>query len=163
MFLNHTICKLVPKLAQVSNRFVPAIVEQKIINKALNTVLSEQLIDGELDFLEGQFLEVKVTDINVSWFFTVIDEQIFASNRSLKSDAAIIGDFNSFVLLASQKADPDTLFFRRKLVIEGDMELGLAIKNLLDQVELSQLPTLLTKPLLSYANTVEQQEQVAEL
>ena len=28
--------------------------------------------------------------------------------------------------------DPDTLFFSRRLVIEGDTELGLALKNALD-------------------------------
>jgi predicted lipid carrier protein YhbT len=41
-----------------------------------------------------------------------------------------------FVLLALRKEDPDTLFFDRQLVIEGDTELGLIVKNALDRVEL---------------------------
>lgn len=32
--------------------------------------------------------------------------------------------------------DPDTLFFNRRLLIEGDTDLGLRVKNMLDGVEL---------------------------
>jgi predicted lipid carrier protein YhbT len=32
---------------------------------------------------------------------------------------------------AHQEEDPDTLFFQRRLVIEGDTELGLQVKNLM--------------------------------
>ena len=34
-----------------------------------------------------------------------------------------------------REEDPDTLFFNRKLHIEGDTELGLITKNLLDSVD----------------------------
>jgi hypothetical protein len=34
--------------------------------------------------------------------------------------------------LALRREDPDTLFFTRRLVLEGDTELGLALKNALD-------------------------------
>ena len=37
---------------------------------------------------------------------------------------------------------PDTLFFNRELSIEGDTELGLVVKNMLDAVEWPQLPKL---------------------
>jgi predicted lipid carrier protein YhbT len=33
-------------------------------------------------------------------------------------------------MIAARKQDPDTLFFQRRLVIEGDTELGLYVKNL---------------------------------
>jgi len=56
------------------------------------------------------------------------------------SDVCIRGDLKSFVLLAAQKEDPDTLFFQRDLVIEGDTDLGLEVKNLLDSLELDELP-----------------------
>ena len=42
--------------------------------------------------------------------------------------------------LASRQEDQDTLFFQRSLMIEGDTELGLGIKNLLDSLEPEQLP-----------------------
>ena len=42
-------------------------------------------------------------------------------------------------LLGMRKEDPDTLFFSRRLVVEGDTELGLIAKNTLDAVELPKL------------------------
>ena len=33
------------------------------------------------------------------------------------------------------REDPDTLFFSRRLVSEGDIELGLIVKNLLDAID----------------------------
>jgi hypothetical protein len=38
-------------------------------------------------------------------------------------------------LLATRREDPDTLFFNRRLCIEGDTETGLHVKNLLDALE----------------------------
>jgi predicted lipid carrier protein YhbT len=40
--------------------------------------------------------------------------------------------------LARREADPDTLFFDRKLSIEGDTELGLLLKNTLDAIDLKK-------------------------
>lgn len=41
----------------------------------------------------------------------------------------ISGNWREFLLLASRQEDPDTLFFRRRLQIDGDTELGLAVKK----------------------------------
>ena len=41
--------------------------------------------------------------------------------------------------LARRLEDPDTLFFSRRLVMEGDTELGLLAKNTLDAMELPPL------------------------
>ena len=40
-----------------------------------------------------------------------------------------------FMRMMLREEDPDTLFFNRKLQIEGDTELGLITKNLLDSVD----------------------------
>ena len=154
MNLPKKLCQILPKIAHLSSHTVPSSIQNKVITLAINNVLKEQLSDGELDFLEDVFLEIKVTDLNKSWFFTVVDEKIFVShtlNTAQNSNVVISGEFNPFVLLASQTIDPDTLFFKRKLLIEGDVELGLAVKNLLDRIELNQLPELLTKPIIAYA------------
>jgi predicted lipid carrier protein YhbT len=41
-----------------------------------------------------------------------------------------------YLLLAARRVDPDTMFFDRRLLIEGDTDAGLRLKNLLDAVEL---------------------------
>lgn len=47
----------------------------------------------------------------------------------------LCGTFSDFWLLAMRAEDPDTLFFNRRLSIEGDTETGLVLKNLLDSLE----------------------------
>jgi predicted lipid carrier protein YhbT len=42
--------------------------------------------------------------------------------------------------LARRLEDPDTLFFSRRLAIEGDTELGLLVKNALDAIDWTHLP-----------------------
>ena len=57
--------------------------------------------------------------------------------------ATIRGNLKEFILLASRSEDPDSLFFQRRLMIEGDTEVGLEIKNLMDAVDHDSLPPLL--------------------
>lgn len=42
--------------------------------------------------------------------------------------------------LARRLEDPDTLFFSRRLTIDGDTELGLLVKNTLDAIDWSRFP-----------------------
>jgi predicted lipid carrier protein YhbT len=42
--------------------------------------------------------------------------------------------------LARRLEDPDTLFFSRRLTIDGDTELGLLVKNALDAIDWTRLP-----------------------
>ncbi len=46
---------------------------------------------------------------------------------------------HDFILLATRREDPDTLFFNRRLVVEDDTVLGLVAKNTLDSIEWSNL------------------------
>jgi O2-independent ubiquinone biosynthesis accessory factor UbiT len=41
--------------------------------------------------------------------------------------------------MAARFEDPDTLFFQRRLIIEGDTELGLGTKNFLEGLDEEQL------------------------
>jgi predicted lipid carrier protein YhbT len=47
-------------------------------------------------------------------------------------DVTIRASLRDYVALALRREDPDTLFFTRRLVIEGETELGLEVKNALD-------------------------------
>lgn len=50
-------------------------------------------------------------------------------------DLAFRANLSAFLQLLTRQEDPDTLFFNRTLSIEGDTELGLVIKNMLDALE----------------------------
>jgi predicted lipid carrier protein YhbT len=45
-----------------------------------------------------------------------------------------------FYRLARRLEDPDTLFFSRRLTIDGDTELGLLVKNALDAIDWNHMP-----------------------
>ena len=49
-----------------------------------------------------------------------------------KPDVAVRATLADYLALARRREDPDTLFFTRRLVLEGDTELGLAVKNAID-------------------------------
>lgn len=70
----------------------------------------------------------------------------------------IRGDWHDFLLLASRYEGPDTLFFRRRLVTEGDTELGLVVKNLLDSLDPEHLPPWL-RNVVERAGRVMQEER----
>lgn len=47
-------------------------------------------------------------------------------------DVVFRASLEDYVALALRREDPDSLFFTRRLVIEGDTALGLILKNALD-------------------------------
>ena len=57
-------------------------------------------------------------------------------------DLSFRANLSAFMQMLARQEDPDTLFFNRELSIEGDTELGLVVKNMLDAVEWPQLPKL---------------------
>jgi len=49
-----------------------------------------------------------------------------------RPDVTIRAEARDYLALALRREDPDTLFFTRRIVIEGDTALGLELKNALD-------------------------------
>jgi len=121
-------------------RIVPYIVQRPVLELVLNEVFKAQKADGDLDELEGRSLSVRVEDVDCHWRFGFQGERIVALDLSEASDVTITGQLREFLLLIAQSVDPDTLFFQRRLNIEGDTELGLYIKNLLDSMDWSGIP-----------------------
>ncbi|MDC5704472.1 SCP2 domain-containing protein [Vibrio europaeus] len=128
--------------------FLPQTVQKKVLLEGLKTVFKEALEDGDFEFLEDKWLKVEVKDLQLSWLISYQDEQIVVAGKPVKEDVLFSGNLNDLVLIAGRKEDPDTLFFQRRLTIEGDTELGLEVKNLMDSVELESLP----KPLQTLLN-----------
>lgn len=128
--------------------FLPQTVQKKALLEGLKTVFKEALEDGDFEFLEGKWLKVEIKDLQLSWLISYENEQIVVADTSVKEDVLFSGNLNDLVLIAGRKEDPDTLFFQRRLTIEGDTELGLEVKNLMDSVDLESLP----KPLQTLLN-----------
>ncbi|MTI12803.1 ubiquinone anaerobic biosynthesis accessory factor UbiT [Sansalvadorimonas verongulae] len=120
-------------------RVIPWEVRNRPLEKALNHAFKEPLCEDEFDALDGRWLQVSITDLELDFYLTISDQKMQLTSPR-PCDVVFRGDSVSFLALATRKEDPDTLFFNRKLTIEGDTELGLAIKNMLDAVELEQFP-----------------------
>jgi predicted lipid carrier protein YhbT len=67
------------------------------------------------------------------------------NNQPCDADVRFSATSDDLLLIAGRKEDPDTLFFQRRLKIEGDTEIGLEVKNLIDALDIDQLPSLVHK------------------
>jgi predicted lipid carrier protein YhbT len=56
-----------------------------------------------------------------------------------RPDVTIRASAADYLALALRREDPDTLFFTRRLAIEGDTDLGLIVKNALDAIDWERL------------------------
>ncbi|MEW8026883.1 MAG: SCP2 sterol-binding domain-containing protein [Candidatus Thiodiazotropha sp.] len=129
----------VPKPLSIPLRLIPKRAHGVILSSVLNRLFRNELLEGELDFLEGRIVQIKVTDLWLGYNLTLINGAISeASGR--KADLSISGSVYDYLLLISGKEDPDTLFFQRHLVMDGDTGLGVHLKNMLSAIELDQLP-----------------------
>ena len=115
-------------------RLIPDALHSGIVARACNHFMRGQGLENRLKDLEGKSLCIRVTDIPLALSFTINNSRLVRS-RGGHWDARISGKFADFWLLATRAEDPDTLFFNRRLNIEGNTEVGLTIKNLLDALD----------------------------
>lgn len=104
--------------------------------QGLNRVLAPQLPEDVRQALFARRLRLRVDDaalaIDFSWQGKAFE---MASHR--QPDLTIGACAHDLLLMARRQEDPDTLFFSRRLVLEGDTELGLLFKNTLDALDAS--------------------------
>ena len=128
------------KAVGIPGRVIPYSVQKPVLSVILNQAFREPLKHGELDFLEGARVRIKVTDLCFDWLLSVGSDEFTPIERDLDADVCISGESPDFILLATRHADPDTLFFQRRIRIEGDTELGLGVKNTMDSMDWDDLP-----------------------
>jgi len=126
-------------------KLVPRAAQKVVLDFILHHLFAEALRDGDFEFLEGHWMELEVRDIGMKWYFTCSGDRLLIESHREDSDITFSGDLNDFVLIAGRKADPDTLFFQRRLRIDGSADLGMEIKHQIDNIDLDALPLLLSK------------------
>ena len=130
-----------PKVIAKPLSIVPFSVKARVIEKLLNLLLAQQIEDDELDFLQQRWVKIDILDMDL--VFEVSFDKQFLVRESGASEVTFSGYTKELVLIAAGKEDPDTLFFQRKLSIEGDTELGLEVKNLLLSIEFDTMPKVM--------------------
>lgn len=128
-------------------KLIPGPVHSTILTTALNVLFAGRIQqDGEFDFLRDRVLAIRVRDAKVEYRFRYSGPAGFTPCQSDQApDLTITGALYDFLALASRHEDSDTLFFKRRVVMEGDTALGLELKNWLDAME----PEALGPPLPS--------------
>jgi predicted lipid carrier protein YhbT len=116
--------------------YLPAYPGSLMFVTGLNLALAKNLASDVRQMLLGKKLRIKVTDAQLAFDFEWLNERFSACLNDGEADLTISASAYDFVLLARRQEDPDTLFFSRRLAMEGDTELGLLVKNTIDAIEL---------------------------
>ncbi len=143
--------KLPGFVAAVGNR-LPQWPHTLVLIAGLNAVIKMKLLpDDSLVLLEGRRFLIDVLDTGGRAFFTYrggLFRPLFTAPEA--PDLAFRANLSAFLQLVARQEDPDTLFFNRELSIEGDTELGLVVKNMLDAVEWPKLPRFPGMPAVNH-------------
>ena len=118
---------------------IPDRVHSTAVVTVLNRVFAGALRDGELDYLQGRTVRIRVRDMRLSLCITLQQGRLAASRVKGTADLPITGTLHAFLLLAARREDSDTPFFQRQLRMEGDTEPGLEVKNFLDGLDVDAL------------------------
>ena len=112
----------------------------------LNLSLDRLLPRDTLAPLSGKRLLLKVTDAGFALRFTFTAGGFRPLFDARQPDLTISATARDYLALALREEDPDTLFFGRRLLMEGETDLGLLVKNTLDAVDwdavVAKLPLL---------------------
>jgi len=149
---------MAPQLLRPALSILPFSFQKKVILPALHSIFKEAIADGDFDFLQNKWLKISIIDLNLHWLISIENTQLIMAEvkEETKYDVSFSATGDDLVLIAGRKQDPDTLFFQRRLSIEGDTELGLEVKNLIDAIELEQLPSIVHKWVNNCANFIQQ-------
>ncbi|WP_179952087.1 ubiquinone anaerobic biosynthesis accessory factor UbiT [Marinicella rhabdoformis] len=116
----------------------PWLVSRSALSLTLNQMFKTELKEGALSFLEGKKVAVDISDGGLKFCLSLAGERLQVSPFNAGADLVLTGSVYAMMLLMSQQADADGLFFKRQLVSEGDTELGLFVKNFLESVDPEQ-------------------------
>ena len=93
-------------------------------------ILPPGRLRSALQPLRGKVLRLEIAGLGLGPQFTV---DFFGLRPAFGApDVTVRASLADYLALALRREDPDTLFFTRRLVIEGDTALGLEIRNALD-------------------------------
>jgi len=95
---------------------------------------------GALEPLLGKTVSLEASDLGTRVRVSYDGNRFRSYGGGAPADVTIRSTASGFLALALRREDPDTLFFTRRLVVTGDTELGLVVKNALDAIDWSRLP-----------------------
>ena len=123
-----------PPLAGLAAR-LPAYPGSWLFTRMLNATLAPQLLPDVRAALEGKHLQLRITNLGVAFDVRWRGDGFSPLQAQGQPDLSIGAALGDLLLLARREEDPDSLFFSRRLSLEGDTELGLLFKNSIDALD----------------------------
>lgn len=142
----HTTHPTVPAPIGSALARLPAFPGSLLLVTGLNLVLARQLPGDVTQLLQGKRFRIEVRDARLNFDFVWRAGMFRPVSPGTEPDLTLSANAHDFVRLARRLDDPDTLFFNRRLSMQGDTELGLVVKNALDAMELPVLDLAAWKP-----------------
>ena len=124
-----------PELLAAPLRLIPKKIHSRSLAALLNRIFHHEIRDGQFDFLRDRVALIKVVDARLEYRLTLIGPGFGPAPAHRPPDLIFAAGGYDYLLLATRREDPDTLFFQRRLQISGDVELGVHVKNLLYSLE----------------------------
>lgn len=114
---------------------------------ALNLFLRRKLPPELFDKLRDREVEIAVKERALRAAFRIRERHFVPTRPSGNPHLRFRASARDFALIAAREADADTLYFQRRLVVEGDTESALLVKNTLDSLEFPRTRALLRRGL----------------
>jgi predicted lipid carrier protein YhbT len=124
--LHRRVVQLVERLPVTPPSFVAA--------RVLDRVLLPRLPADARQALDRRFVELCVTDFGLRVRLQLTPTGFALAGERGEVALRILATGSSYLRLLRGEDDPDRMFFERTLVMEGDTELGLVLKNTLDAI-----------------------------
>lgn len=113
------------------------------LSVVVNVVLLRLMPAEALQAMQGKTIRIRVLDAQTDFDLQYNGKRFMPVLHRPQVDLTISATAQDFYLISQRQVDPDTLFFSRRLSTEGDMELGLVLKNTLDAADLPKWNELL--------------------
>ena len=119
------------KLLQLLPEAPPA----HLLALALNAGICVGLVSrSALEPLTDKTVSLEASDLGTRVRVAYDGNRFTAYAGGAPADLTVRSSVSGYLALALRREDPDTLFFTRRLVMTGDTELGLVVKNALDAI-----------------------------
>jgi predicted lipid carrier protein YhbT len=113
----------------------------------LNLFLRRRLPAELFERLRGKEVQLDVREPRILVAFRIHENHFVPVRPGREPALRFRAAARDFAAIAARVEDSDTLFFNRRLVVEGDTELALLVKNTLDTIEMPHTRNLLRRAL----------------
>jgi O2-independent ubiquinone biosynthesis accessory factor UbiT len=123
-----------------ASQCIPTRWHAEVVARAFNAALALRGGDNPLTALTGTCFAVVVEDFELRMQFEIVGGRLRAMSGG-SVHVVFSGRLLNLAALASGLEDPDTLFFQRRVCVEGATDTGVHLKNALDALGFD-LPTV---------------------